>query len=544
MRADARARLWLITLAACGRVADRDPPTPDLAAHEYRAELVDIAGFGVWEQGWYAGHHLPGYSVLFPLAAALLTPAARRRGLRGDRRMVLREAGPRLVGGRRRDRGARSGSRPAWSRRSSAGSWRSRPAWRRRSARLLAARDGRLWLAALLGALTTLTSPVVAAFLVLACAAWWLGAETATANGKSLRERAAARPRAPLVLAAGAIVPGLLIVLAFPQGGSQPFAFSSFFWSFVAALGLAALVPARERVLRTGALLYAGALLAGVVIDTPLGGNLVRLAAVFGGPLAIGALWERRRQLAIAVLAIPLLYWQWLAPVRSVIRGAGDPSSELSYHAPLIAELDRRSRAEGPFRTEIPFTANHWEARYVPPRHPLARGWERQLDVKLNGLFYDDGPLSGPRLRRWLDEHAVRYVALPGVELDPAGREEGALVRAGRVPGLREVWRGGDWRLFRVAGDEPLVGAPARVTQLGVDELTLRTPRPATVDLRVRFTPYLALVRGRGCVSEAPGGWTRVRLDDAGDVAARNPLHTGPDPRLLAALLDLVGSGR
>ena len=35
----------------------------------------------------------------------------------------------------------------------------------------------------------------------------------------------------------------------------------------------------------------------------------------------------------------------------------------------------------------------------------------------------------------------MRYVALPGVELDPAGRAEGALVRGGPVPGLREVWR-------------------------------------------------------------------------------------------------------
>jgi hypothetical protein len=152
----------------------------------------------------------------------------------------------------------------------------------------------------------------------------------------------------------------------------------------------------------------------------------------------------------------------------------------------------------------------------VPPRHPLARGWERQLDVKLNGLFYDDAPLTAARYRRWLDEHAVRYVALPGVELDPAGQEEGALVRAGLVPGLREVWRGGDWRLYRVEAAQPLASSPATVTRVGVDDLVLRIPRAATIDLRVRFTPYLALVSGRGCVSEAPGGWTRVRLDEAG----------------------------
>ena len=74
MRADVRARLWLLTLVGAAAWLLVNPPTPDLAAHEYRAELVDMAGFGIWEQGWYAGHHLPGYSVVFPLAAALLTP--------------------------------------------------------------------------------------------------------------------------------------------------------------------------------------------------------------------------------------------------------------------------------------------------------------------------------------------------------------------------------------------------------------------------------------------------------------------------------------
>ncbi len=496
-----RARLWLIT--ALGSLAWLliDPPTPDLAAHEYRAELVDLTGFGIWEQGWYAGHHLPGYSVLFPLSGALLTPQlvaalcavlaawCFERLARGwwDTDAATAAATwfaagvvSTLVGGQL---AFAAGLAPALG-------------------ALLAARNGRLPLASALGALTTLTSPVVAAFLVLACGAWWLGG--------------VARPRAALVVGAGAIVPGLMIALAFPEGGMQPFAFSSFFWSFVVAIALGAGLPRRERVLRAGAALYAAALIAGIVIDTPLGGNLVRLAAVFGGPLAAGALWERRRHVAIAALAVPLLYWQWLAPVRSVIRGAGDPSSKRAYHEPLIVELDRRARLEGPFRTEIPFTANHWETRYVAPDHPLARGWERQLDVKLNGLFYDDEPLTARRYRAWLDALAVGYVALPGVELDPAGQKEGTLVRAGLVPGLREVWRSRNWVLYAVGNPRALASAPARVTRVAVDELALTTPRAATVDVRVRFTPYWSLASGRGCVSEAPGGWTRVQLDGAG----------------------------
>ena len=164
----------------------------------------------------------------------------------------------------------------------------------------------------------------------------------------------------------------------------------------------------------------------------------------------------------------------------------------------------------------MPFTADHWETRYVALRRPLARGWERQLDVKLNPLFYEHGALTPASYRAWLDRLAVRYVALPGVELDPSGEREGALVRSGMVPGLKEVWRGGDWRLFRVAGDRPLARPPARVTQMRLDGLTLTAPRPLTTVVRVRFTPYWRLTGGPGCVSEAPGGWTRVRLDRAG----------------------------
>lgn len=493
-----RLPTWALTAVLAGVWLLVDPPTPDLAAHEYRADVADRIGFGVWEQGWYAGHHLPGYSVLMPPLAALLTP------------QVVAAAGV-VVASWCFERLAAAHWSPAAARAASlwfavgvvstlvGGQLAFAAGLAPALGALLVARRGHPLAGAALGAVTTLTSPVTAAFLVLACAAWWIGE----------------RDRAPIAVAAGAVLPGLLIVLAFPQGGSQPFRASSFAWAFGVAVALLVAVPRDERALRAGAALYAAVLLGGVLLDTPLGGNLVRLAAVFGGPLAAGALWDRRRTVLFA-LALPLLYWQWLAPVRSVVRGAGDPSASAAYHAPLIAELGRRAAAEGPFRTEIPFTANHWETRFVPLSDPLARGWERQLDVKLNGLFYGDGPLTPARYRAWLDDLAVRYVAVPGVRLDPAGAAEGRLVAGGRVPGLREVWRSRDWRLYRLDGAAPLATPPVRVTAIGLDTVDLATPRPATSVVRVRFTPYWALARGRGCVGPADGGWTRVRLDAPG----------------------------
>ncbi|MGB8877713.1 MAG: hypothetical protein WCD11_15425, partial [Solirubrobacteraceae bacterium] len=50
------------------------PRSEDLAAHLLRAKLFAIEGFGIWNNWWYAGHNVPGYSVLFPPLGALLTP--------------------------------------------------------------------------------------------------------------------------------------------------------------------------------------------------------------------------------------------------------------------------------------------------------------------------------------------------------------------------------------------------------------------------------------------------------------------------------------
>ena len=45
----------------------------------------------------------------------------------------------------------------------------------------------------------------------------------------------------------------------------------------------------------------------------------------------------------------------------------------------------------------------------------IARGWERQLDRKLNPLFYEDenGGLDPEAYRHWLDDLAVGFVAVP-----------------------------------------------------------------------------------------------------------------------------------
>jgi hypothetical protein len=56
------------------------PRTPDLAAAVYRSSLFARDGFQLWDNAWYGGHHLAGYSIDFP---ALGSAIGVRRGPAG-----------------------------------------------------------------------------------------------------------------------------------------------------------------------------------------------------------------------------------------------------------------------------------------------------------------------------------------------------------------------------------------------------------------------------------------------------------------------------
>jgi hypothetical protein len=481
---------WALAAVVAGAYLVLSPPSADLAAQDYRATL----GLVLWDNGWYGGHHMPGYSVLFPPLAALL--------------------GPRLVG-------ALSAVAAAWLferlvRDLDGG--RLAALWFAVAsvtslvtgrltfalgvavglAAVLAAARGRSALACVMAALASLASPVAAAFVALAAAAWWLD-----------------RPRWwPVALAASAVVPALALVIAFPEGGSFPFVASSFWPALAASVAVGLVVPRDARVVRIGIALYAAAMVASFALATPMGGNIVRLGALFAGPVVAALAWRTNRR-ALAVLALPLLYWQWVAPVDDWARAAGDASVHERYYTGLLGFLG--AQRGGPFRLEIPFTDNHWESRWVATHVPLARGWERQVDRQRNPLFYDERPITAARYRRWLDDNAVRFVALADAPIDYSAAREAKLVREG-TPYLREVWHDAHWRVFAVAGARPLAGGAARVTAVEPERVRLAASRPGLVDLRVRFTPYWRMATGHGCVGQGPGGWTRVHVQRPGPV--------------------------
>jgi hypothetical protein len=274
--------------------------------------------------------------------------------------------------------------------------------------------------------------------------------------------------------------------------------------------------PRSATALRAGIAVYGVAAVAAYLLPSPVGSNIARMGTLLAAPLA-ALLWWRRHPLLLAIAAIPLLYLGWQAPVRDVTALAGDPATSAGYYQPLLRFLSvQPGAAERRFRVEIPFTNSHWEADRVAPRFPLARGWERQLDVAENPLFYD-GRLTAARYERWLHENAIRFVALPDAALDYSARREVALIRGG-LPYLRPVMRSAHWRIYAVAGAVPIAQGAASVTAMGGDWLTLHADRAGTVTIHVRFTPYWALAGGSGCVAPAAGDQTQVTVRHAGPV--------------------------
>ena len=330
------------------------PRSQDLAAHLLRAKLFATEGFGIWNNWWYAGHNIPGYSVLFPPLAALFTPQL-VAAICGDRqRRAVRVAGsPALRGGLLARRVVvRSGDvdKPVHGTadvrvRSHAG--------RRQRARARAPAAG---LAVALAFVTPLASPVGALFSALAG-----GAQAVSAFLPERRIRPAL-PGIGVVIASA--VPILALAVAFPEGGIEPFAFSAFWPIVVISITALLVIPRRDLTLETGVALYALGCIAFYLVASPVGSNVTRLAPMVAGPL-VALLWWPRRTLALVLVALPLSYVQWQIPVRDIRTADDNAEVSAAYFQPIVSYLSRQSGQ--PFRIEIPFTLFHWEAYWSRP---------------------------------------------------------------------------------------------------------------------------------------------------------------------------------
>jgi len=481
------------------------PPSLDLAAHLFRAQLFRDEGFGVWNNYWYSGHHIVSYSALFPAVSAALSPQLAGALAAIGSAAVFEAFAHRHFGGR------------AWVGAVVFGAATATDLYTGRLAfafgalpalgAVLALDCRRARLAAGLALVAALCSPVAALFAALAASGYALGGLL------SRRTIRAAMPGVAVIVFA--LAPVLALAVAFPEGGSEPFGFTTMLPVVIVSVVALAIVPSEMITLRAGIAVYLAATLVVYLIPSPIGSNIARLGTFLAAPVAALVCWPQRRTL-LAFAALPLLYLGWEAPVRDLSTSATDQSTSADYYQPLLRFLRAESKPPAqPFRTEIPFTRFHWEAYVVAQHFPLARGWERQLDIKDNPLFYS-GHLTAAAYDTWLHQNAVRFVAAPDTQLDYSAQAEMALINRG-LPFLHLVMRSADWRVYQVAHATPIVDGPAQLQALGPDWLQIHAGRPGTVLVHVRFTPYWAITEGSGCVAPA-GSYTQLKLTRAGPV--------------------------
>lgn len=456
---------------------------PDLPAAEYRTELARQHGLLAFDSSWYGGHSPIGYSVLFPLLAALVGVA-----LTGLLAAVLSSwAAGRLVP----EQGL-AGAR--WCRLSFAvatcadlvvGRLPFALGLALGMVALVLLRDHRLFWAAAAAAGCSLASPLAGFFLLL-IGVVWLGR---------------VRWRELLVLSPAVL--GSLIAAPYGGGGGRfPFPAGTFLaLACFVVLGLV-FVPRTHVLVRRGLVAYAITATALFVVPNPIGGNITRLGTLVAVPLALYVLLSSRRRAWLLALAVPLAVWQ-LAPVTgAVAASAQDPSRSPAYYTGLLDYLHHQPDSSG--RLEIPFTREHWEADYVAEQYPLARGWDRQLDLQHNQVLY--APLTSRSYHRWVDQNAVDLIALPDVPLDSSGRYEAALLRRG-LPWVTPVWSDAHWQVWRVRNSVPLVSGPASMLAQTVSTATLDVTAPGWVTLRIRYSSVWRTQDPTMCVQADPQGW-------------------------------------
>jgi len=486
---------WVITALLCSVVLALPLSGPDLAAQEFRTWLFRSHGALLWDNQWYAGHVLPGYSLLFPPLASMVGT----RFLGAVACVVAAAAAHALLGGARADRGHKVASlwfAVALVGELIIGQLPFAVGFALALTALLAAHRDRPWVAAATALGAALASPLAGSFLLMGALAWLT--------------QAGVRKVAPLGTAAIGVLAGALL----GGGGSFPFPAVSLITVLVFSVGGLALAPNMPKAMRWGLLIYGVSSNALFAVPTPAGGNAARLGALAGGPLAAVALGRQGRWRTLAVASVPLLMWQMWPVGTAVAHSVDDPSSRPEYYTGLRAFLATQDRGMG--RLEIPTLRQHWEASYVAPVFPLARGWERQVDIRFNAPLYDPA-LTPEGVHAWALDNGVALIALPDAPLDPWSTREAALLKDGQ-PWLTLVWQDAHWKVFQLKDAVGMVSGPATLTHLGVNSAAVRFTRPGTAVVRVHWSEYWQVTRGSACLSASPEGWVRVTVEHPTEV--------------------------
>jgi hypothetical protein len=501
---------WLLTLFLGALVIAFNLRGPDLPAQYFRTWLARTAALVVFNNQWYDGHSLPGYSVLFPPIAAVLgvritgllactaTTWAACRLLPGSRdsaqlffRLTLAVGivGELVIGQLPFALGLAFGL-----------------------GALLAVLRGHPWLVGLLAACCSLSSPLAGLFLLLAGLAWAPQVDWKKA--------------APLSSAAL----GMLVSLVTGGGGGRfPFPLVNLLGVLLFAVLTLALTPKSSMLIRRFAVIYGVVGAALFLVPNPVGSNIDRLGSTLALPAAGYLLLRYGRRLVLALLIVPLLTWELVPVATALANSAGDSSSSASYYTGLESFLATRSPVAG--RLEVPFTREHWESVFLAQRFHLARGWERQLDLRYSAVLYK--PLTAASYRDWLDANAVGLVALPDVALDNGGLNEAALL-AHPPSYLHQVWHDAHWKVWEVAAATPLASGPATLSALGISSFVLNFPTAGTETVRIHDDNMWGIADGSAaCLTATPDGWFQVTALTPGVVHVHATMSTIIDRDIL-----------
>ncbi|MFI2434327.1 MFS transporter [Streptomyces sp. NPDC018693] len=342
--------------------------------------------------------------------------------------------------------------------------------------------------AAPLAALATMGSPVAGLFVGLVAVALFLQRRLPGAWA--------------LGLAPAAVV--AVSALAFPFSGTQPMTFGSSVLPMLFSGVVYAVVPRDWKTVRFTAAVYGLSVLLVWLISSQIGSNITRLSMLFAGVVLVCALpFAAPRTLkwyAIVLASAGFVVWIGFKSVDDVVRTTPEAAWAREL-APLVNELQEVGADR--VRVEVVPARSHREASALARYVNLARGWNRQADMKRNPLFYDD-TLNSANYHEWLERWAVHYVVLSKDKPDGDGGErERELVQRG-LPYLQQIWGDANWQLFKVTDPTPLAEPNAEVLLADQEEWTIEVKQPGPILVRMPYSPWLSLVDEDGKSLKAP----------------------------------------
>lgn len=441
------------------------PQAPDLPAQLARAAAYD-QGARLWWGGWYGGVETATYSVLSPVAMHVLGVA----GLGVVATIAVSVASADLLSRCPRPRTGSVLVALAAVANLFSGRITFAAGMAVGLAGCCALQRGRTALALTCCAVVGLFSPLAAMYVVVGLVALWLS------------QPGRRRLVVALAVAAGLPVVALSALSSVPS--RMPDSLDDAVLPLLVLVAFTALRVPKLPLALAG--VAAAVAVVALIVPSPIGSNAARLPMLAALPVATACASSRRW--VTGTVAALLLAWP-LSSFVSDMTIAGAASTRPEFYTALLDHLPAPGRAVQ--RVEVVEPSSHASSYRVAEQVPLARGWERQVDLAENPIFYRPTLTAGD-YRDWLVQHAVGWVAVPRGPVDWASTSEARLLS--QPPSfLSLVWRDATWRLYRVQVPSPASSGALRTVSLDTSGVHLIASSPGPALIRVAYSRLLTL---------------------------------------------------